>query len=201
MKKEIIYLMEYLRKSTHMPEHVFYECILQTLATLELYQPSHYTQKQIYTLMQHQNQICPQDAQEAVKRVDKLIEDLLPLSLREAKKKLFITLLQSNFPKKKSFLTISLALFVSQLEPVEKNIYENLLGYVSALNRALSFFYGLAKENTQTFNPESLVYFGEALHVNLLELLYNEEEHHYLDAGLKELLGVYLSLYGKYLYM
>jgi len=201
MKKEILYLMEYLRKSTQAPEHVFYECMIQTLATLELYQPSKYTQTQLFTLMQHQNQTSPKDAQEAAKMVDKSLEDLLPIPLREAKKKLFITLLQSNFPKKKSFLTVSLELFVSQLEPVEKNIYENLLGYVSALNRALSFFYALAKENAKTFDPESLVDFGDALHVNLLGLLFNKEERNYLAAGLKELLGVYLSLYGKYLYM
>jgi hypothetical protein len=45
------------------------------------------------------------------------------------------------------------------------------------------------------------VCFGELLHEKLLNLLFNEEEKTHLSQGLKELLGVYLSLYGKYLYM
>ncbi len=201
MKKETIYLIEYLRKSTHTPEHAFYECIAQTLKALELYHPSRYTLTQILSLMHHQNQTAPKDAQEAVKMLDSLLETALPLPLQEAKKTLFMTLLHSNFPKKKSFLTVSLELFLSQLEPVEKSIYENLLAYVSGLNRALSLFFVLSLEEPNTFTPEALVHFGETVHVTLIELLLNEEERGHLSNGLKELLGVYLSLYGKYLYM
>ncbi|KFL35284.1 MULTISPECIES: hypothetical protein [unclassified Sulfurospirillum] len=201
MKKEILYLTEYLAKSDNAHVSAFYAVLVQTLATFELYTPTKFTQPQIGALMMRQGLCAPSSYDVGVKALDAALEQLLPLPLQEAKKSLFITLLNANFPKKKSFLSVSLELFLSQLEPVEKSIYENLLAYVSGLNRALALFFVLGKEEASSFTPERLVAFGEALHVKLLELVFNEEENALLSQGLKELLGVYLSLYGKHLYM
>lgn len=199
MKKQIIYLTEYLAKSPH--EHAFYAVVVQTLGSLELYAPSKFSQPQIVALMKHQGFQAPSSLEEGVKMLDQAFDQALPNDLQEAKKSLFMTLLQANFPKKKGFLSVSLDLFLSQLEPVEKSIYENLLAYVASMNRALSLFFILAQEDVLRFSPEQLVRFAETLHVNLFELLFNEEEQALLHQGLKELLGVYLRLYGKYLYM
>ena len=201
MKKEILYLTEYLSKSDNAQEKAFYEVLVQTLTTFELYMPTKFTQAQISALMSHQGFGVPSSFKEGVKSLDAALEQALPSSLHEAKKNLFMTLLRVNFPKKKSFLSVSLELFLSQLEPVEKSIYENLLAYVSGLNRSLALFFLLSKEERSIFTPERLVAFGDALHVTLLDLVFNEEEKALLSQGLKELLGVYLSLYGKYLYM
>jgi hypothetical protein len=201
MKKEILYLTEYLAKSDNEHVSAFYAVLVQTLATFELYTPTKFTQPQIGALMMRQDLCVPSSMEEGVKALDAALEQLLPSTLQEAKKSLFITLLNANFPKKKSFLSVSLEFFLSQLEPVENSIYENLLAYVSGLNRALALFFVLGKEEASTFTPERLVAFGEALHVKLLALVFNEEENALLSQGLKELLGVYLSLYGKYLYM
>lgn len=201
MKKEILYLTEYLAKSESEQAKAFYELLVQTLATFELYTPTKFTQAQISALMARQGFGAPSSFEAGVKALDTALEQTLPSSLQEAKKTLFMTLLTVNFPKKKSFLSVSLELFLSQLEPVEKSIYENLLAYVSGLNRALALFFVLGKEEASTFTPERLVAFGDALHVKLVELVFNEEEKALLSQGLKELLGVYLSLYGKYLYM
>lgn len=201
MKKEILYLTEYLAKSESAQEKAFYELLVQTLTSLELYTPTKFTQGQISALMSRQGFCAPATFEEGVKALDNALDAALPKPLQEAKKSLFITLLNANFPKKKSFLSVSLELFLSQLEPVEKSIYENLLAYVAGLNRSLALFFVLGKEDAQNFTPERLVAFAEALHVKLLEFLFNEEEQALLSQGLKELLGVYLSLYGKYLYM
>jgi len=201
MKKEILYLTEYLAKSDNEQESAFYALLMQTLVYLELYTPTKFTQAQIISLMSRQEYNTPSSLEEGVKTLDVALDKALPLALQEAKKSLFMTLLNANFPKKKSFLSVSLELFLSQLEPVEKSIYENLLAYVSGLNRALALFFVLAKDDTTTFTPERLVLFGETLHGKILELVFNEEEKALLSQGLKELLGVYLSLYGKYLYM
>ena len=201
MKKEILYLTEYLAKSENAQEKAFYELLVQTLTSLELYTPTKFTQVQIGSLMSRQGFCTPSNFEEGVKALDSVLDVALPKPLQEAKKSLFMTLLNANFPKKKGFLSVSLDLFLSQLEPVEKSIYENLLAYVSGLNRSLALFFVLGKEDAHNFTPECLVAFGESLHVRLLKLLFNEEEKALLSQGLKELLGVYLSLYGKYLYM
>lgn len=201
MKKEILYLTEYLAKSESEQERTFYALLIENLAVLEVYSPTKFTQAQIGSLMLRQGLNVPSSCKEGIQALDSLFESVIPKPLHEAKKTLFMTLLNGNFPKKKGFLSVSLDLFLSQLEPVEKSIYENLLAYVSGLNRALAFFFILGKEDAQNFTPERLVAFGESLHGKLLDFLFNEEEKALLSQGLKELLGVYLSLYGKYLYM
>jgi len=201
MKKEILYLTEYLAKSEGEQERIFYALLMQNLASQELYTPTKFTQAQIRTLMSRQGFSPPSGFIEGTKALDAAFESVLPSPLQEAKKSLFMTLLNVNFPKKKGFLSVSLELFLSQLEPVEKSIYENLLAYVAGLNRALALFFILGKDDTQNFSPERLIAYGESLHDKLLEFLFNEEEKALLSQGLKELLGVYLSLYGKYLYM
>ena len=201
MKKEILYLTEYLAKNESEQERAFYELLVQTLTALELYTPTKFTQVQISSLMSRQGFSAPQNSVKGVKALDAAFDQVLPKALQEAKKTLFMTLLNVNFPKKKGFLSVSLDLFLSQLEPVEKSIYENFLAYVSGLNRALALFFVLAQDDAQNFTPERLVAFGESLHAKLLEIVFNEEEKALLGQGLKELLGVYISLYGKYLYM
>ncbi|NCD11962.1 MAG: hypothetical protein EOL93_05380 [Epsilonproteobacteria bacterium] len=198
MKKEIHYLIEYLAKSKENP---FCVLLLESLNEMMLYTPTRFTPTQISALMEHHALIVPQNVHEGMAQLEKCLEAYLPEALNEGKKALFMTLLEVNFPKKKGFLKISLELFLSQLEPVEKSIYENLLAYISGLNRALALFFVFAKEEPQTFTPESFVHFGEHLHVKLCELIFNDEEKNFLEKGLKELLGVYLTLYGKYLYM
>lgn len=200
MKKEILYLIEYLAKSESEQKNAFYELLMQSFALEELYTPTKFTQVQIASLMQRQGFSTPTSFEEGVKALDTALEQALPKPLQEAKKILFITLLNANFPKKKSFLNASLELFLSQLEPVEKSIYENLLAYVSGLNRSLALFFALGIEDTRNFTPERFVKCAEVLHEKLLDLLFNDEEKALLGNGLKELLGVYLSLYGKYLY-
>ena len=51
MKKEILYLLEYLAKSPNEDEKALYALLLQTLSSLELYTPTKFTQTQIRTLM------------------------------------------------------------------------------------------------------------------------------------------------------
>lgn len=200
MKKEILYLTEYLAKSEGEHGNAFYELLMQNFALEELYTPTKFTQAQIASLMQRQGFCVPSSFEEGVKALDAALEQELPHPLQDAKKMLFMTLLNANFPKKKGFLSVSLELFLSQLEPVEKSIYENLLAYVSGLNRSLALFFVLGKQACQNFTPERFVKFAEVLHEKLLDLVFNEEERALMGQGLKELLGVYLSLYGKYLY-
>ena len=124
------------------------------------------------------------------------VQEALPQELLAFRQTIFHTLLNTNFPKKKNFLEHSLVLFESQLEPAEKSIYHTLSAYVIGLNRGLSLFYLLGKTST----PETLMLFSHTLHVSLLAFIFNEEERGFLSEGLTQLLGVYLSLYGKYLY-
>lgn len=197
MKKEIIYLSEYLAKSQIEGEFEPYEVILQVLNTLEIYTPSKYDQIQIQALLKHGGWSVPSSFEEAVLQLDKVLESFLPNEISTLKKSIFNTLIASNFPQKKCFLEHSYELFISQLEPVEKSIFENLTSYVLHINRGLGIFYSFSEKQS----PEVFVAFGDTLHVKLLELIYNEEERALLGNGLKELLGVYLGIYGKYLFM
>ncbi len=196
MKKEIIYLMEYLSKSDKDDEAKLYQAIIHALERTVLYTPSRYTQEKLCILMRHATFETPENFQEALKLLDARFEELIPSSLMQMRKTIFKTLLISNFPKKKSFLEHSLALFESQLEPVEKNIYQSIMAYVMGLNRALCFFFLLGEKST----PEMLLTFSSTLHVTLMESIFNEEEKVLLEKGLKELMGVYVGIYGKYLY-
>lgn len=196
MKKELTYLIEYSIKNPHQEGVVLHDFLVQTLASMELYTPTKYTQKQIITLMTHANITPPTSLEEALKRVDTLLETMLPKALNEGKKHLFHTLIASNFPQKKGFLEHSYALFESQLEPVEKSIYHALRAYVKGLSLGLGLFYCFGKSCT----PEALLAFAQTLHVKLLELIFNKEETMLLSKGLSELMGVYVGLYGNYLY-
>ncbi len=196
MKKEIIYLLEYLSKSEKSEEAEPYQAIVMALEATLLYAPSRYSQLKIQTLMQHANYPVPQTFQEAVTLLDARLEAFLPSSLVQIRQTIVKTLLVSNFPKKKGFLEHSLALFESQLEPVEKNIYQSIMAYVVGLNRALCLFFLLGEKST----PEALLTFSHTLHVTLLESIFNEEEKALLEKGLGELMGVYVGIYGKYLY-
>ena len=126
-----------------------------------------------------------------------MLESFLPNEISTLKKSIFHTLIASNFPQKKGFLEHSYALFISELEPVEKTIFDNLTSYVLHINRGLGVFCSV--ENMQS--PENFVAFGNALHVKLLKFIYNEEERLLMNNGLKELLSVYLGIYGRYLYV
>ena len=197
MKKEIIYLSEYLAKSQIKGAFEPYEAILQVLNTLEIYTPSKYDQVQIQVLLKHGGWSVPSSFEEAVLQLDKVLESFLANEISTLKKSIFHTLIASNFPQKKGFLEHSYALFISELEPVEKTIFDNLTSYVLHINRGLGVFCSV--ENMQS--PENFVAFANALHVKLLKFIYNEEERLLMNNGLKELLSVYLGIYGRYLYV
>jgi hypothetical protein len=196
MKKEIIYLIEYLAKSHTQGVAEPYSAILDALSTFEIYSPSKYDQTKIKVLMHHGGWNVPLGCDDAILQLDKALETLLPIEITNLKKSVFKTLIASNFPQKKAFLEHSYAFFISQLEPVEKSIFDNVTSYVLHINRGLAIFYSVREKQS----PENFVAFGNALHVKLLALIYNEEERSLMNDGLKELLGVYLGIYGKYLY-
>lgn len=196
MKKEITYLLEYLSKSEKSEEAGLYKNIVSALEGTILYAPSIYSQTQIQALMRRANYDVPKTFKEAFTLLDTRLDSSLPPSLIEVRKTILKTLLISNFPKKKGFLEHSLALFESQLEPVERNIYQSIMAYVIGLNRALSLFFVLEEKSM----PEKLISFSQELHVKLMTSIFNEEERELLEKGLNELMGVYIGIYGKYLY-
>lgn len=196
MKKEITYLFEFLCKNEKPEEAQLYASIAHALEKRLLYVPSRYTQEKLNILMRHMGYLVPTSYEEAIKHFDTVLEAFLPKPLFDAKKTIFMTLLTSNFPKKRGFLEHSLALFESQLEPVEKSIYHNLSAYVKSINRGLGLFFILGEKST----PEILIAFTNDLHVNLLQTIYNEEERTLLKKGLSELMAVFIGLYGKYLF-
>ena len=201
MKKEILYIVEFLSKNADVHLQEPYLSMLNTLDTLEIYTPSKYTQEQLKSIMLRANMPLLSSFDETVKLLDKSLETSLPAEITNMKKQIFITLLRANFPKKKAFLEHSLEFFITQLEPVEKQIFDNLLSYIVGLNRAFGLFYLLSSKENSLSTPEHFIAYGNALHVKLFDIIYNKEEQALLDNALKELLGVYLSLYGKYLYM
>jgi len=196
MKKEMMYLLEFLRISEQADIAQIYLAIADGLENALLYVPSRYTPTKVQVLMRHSGYCVPQTSEEATKRLDSLLETSLPENLIQSRKVIYHTLLRSNFPKQKGFLEHSLAIFESQLEPVQKSIYQNISTYVICLNRALALFFTLDKKSS----PESLFFFSQSLHVSLLSLIFNEDEKAFLAKGLQELMGVYVGLYGKYLY-
>lgn len=196
MKKETLYLLEYLCKSEKNEKANVYKAMADALELALLYVPSSLTRNKIKTLMHHNGYCVPENFEAACKRLDGALEEWLPPKIAQLRKTILQTLLASNFPQKKGFLNHSLALFESQLEPVEKSIYQNLMAYIMGLNRALSLFCLLQEKS----EPEELVHFAQNLHVKLMALVFHEEEKELLQKGLGELMGVYVSVYGKYLY-
>lgn len=197
MKKELFYLIELLAKNEEKSLAEPYKTMLDSFSLLEIYTPTKYTQKQIRHIMSSCALPLPSSHEDAIARIDEKLANMLPEVIEHNKKQIFLTLLLANFPKKKKFLDHSLQLFISQLEPVEKQIYDNIVAYVITLNRVLSIFYIIGANST----PEDFLIFANTLHVKLLYLIFNDEERVHIENALKTLLGVYLSLYGKFLYM
>ncbi|WP_238593460.1 hypothetical protein [Sulfurospirillum diekertiae] len=86
MKKEILYLTEYLAKSESEQERTFYALLIQNLADLEVYSPTKLTQAQIASLMSRQGLSVPSSFKEGIQALDTLFESFIPKPLQEAKK-------------------------------------------------------------------------------------------------------------------
>ena len=49
--------------------------------------------------------------------------------------------------------------------------------------------------------PEVFIEFASGVHVKLIEMIFNKEEKELLADKLKEIMGVYLSVYARFLYV
>ena len=116
-----------------------------------------------------------------------ILNEKLPKTLLKAKEQLFETLINANFKKKKE-----------QFDKVETSIFKCLSAYISGLTKAFDIFYVYTQKNQQ--EPEVFIEYANTLHVNLVQSIFNEEEKKLLEEKLKEVMGVYLALYAKYLY-
>lgn len=127
------------------------------------------------------------DIEHEEKLFDDMLNKKLPKSLIQAKEQLFETLIKANFKKKKE-----------QFDKVETSIFKCLSAYISGLAKAFDIFYVYTQKNQQ--QPEIFIEFANTLHVNLVQSIFNKEEKELLEDKLKEVMGVYLALYAKYLY-
>jgi flagellin-specific chaperone FliS len=179
MNKKINYLIEYLAKS----ENVLYKDILEQLDKNSIYTKTKYEPKTIKVLASKSG-IVIDDAQ---KLLDDTLQEEVHENLIEAKKQLFETLIKANFKKEKE-----------QFDKVETSIFKCLSSYIIGITKAFDIFYVYTKNNQQ--EPEVFIEFANALHVKLVHSIFNEEEIKLLKDKLKEVMGVYLSIYARYLY-
>ena len=180
MNKEINYLIEYLAKS----EKILYKDILYFFAKEGIYTQTKYDAKTIKALASKSGFEITDAEQLLNAKLNKEIHKRLV----EAKKQLFETLIKANFKKKKE-----------QFDKVDTSIFKCLSAYVGGLTKAFDVFYVYTKDNQQ--KPEIFIEFANTLHIELVKTIFNQEEKALLEDKLKEVMGVYLALYAKYLYM
>ncbi|WP_024954668.1 hypothetical protein [Sulfurospirillum arcachonense] len=188
MNKEINYLIEYLAKSNEHENSDFYKSILSFFQDHLIYSSSKYEIKTLKVLAIKGGIIFPESFEDALTKLDKLLESNTNNEIIEAKKQLLDTIVSSNFKKKKE-----------HFDKVETSIYKTLIAYIAGLTRALEIFYMYTKNDVK--EPEVYIEFSNKIHAELIEMIFNKEEKALLADKLKEIMSVYLSVYARYLYM
>lgn len=188
MNKETNYLIEYLAKSENGKSSDFYKTILEFLKINVIYTSSKYEIKTLKVLAQKNDIAFPLNFEDALIKLDAILELSMNSEIKEAKKQLLYTILKANFKKKKE-----------KFDKVETSIYKTLLAYMIGLTRALEIFYMYTKDDVK--KPEVYIEFSNKIHDELIELIFNKDEKALLDGKLKEIMSVYLSVYARYLYI
>ena len=179
MNKKINYLFEYLIKT----EDELCRTVSAFLMKKNIYLPTKYTPKIIKIVAKQSGFVIDSSNEQFDYELLKELDEALVFG----KKKIFNTIIESNFKKKKEYF-----------DKVETSIYKCLNAYILNLTKALDIFYVYTKKNQQ--EPEVFIEFSNTLHVELINKIFNEKERELLDGKLKEIMGVYLALYAKYLY-
>lgn len=187
MNKEINYLIEFLAKFDDKQTSDFYKVILDFFKNHYIYSVSKYEIKTLNVLAKRDSFEIPSSFDEALKLLDKKLESIMSHDVLEAKKQLFETIVSSNFKKEKE-----------NFDKVESSIYKCLLSYISGLTRSLELFCIYTKNDVS--EPEIFIEFANKMHEILLNTIFNKEEKELLSDKLKEIMGVYLSVYARYLY-
>lgn len=186
MNKKINYTLEYLAKSEDKSN--FYQNLLSFFNEKEIYTQSKYELKTLTILANRANIELPSSYEDGIKNLDKLLESNINSEINSAKKQLLETILQSNFKKKKE-----------DLDKVETSIYKCLTAYIYGLTRSLELFYIYTKDDLR--EPELFIEYSSKIHQELIDTIFNKEEKELLAEKLKEIMGVYLTLYARYLYV
>ncbi len=188
MNKEINYLIEFLAKLDIANVSNLYVVILDFFDTHSIYIPSKYDTKALQVLAKKSDIELSNNVVILFKRLDKVLDTNIHQEIKTSKKQLLETIIASNFKKKKE-----------HFDKVETAIYKTLTAYVFGLTRALDIFYIYTKNSVQ--KPEVFIEFANTVHTQLIDMIFNDQERELLEAKLKEVMGVYLSLYARYLYI
>lgn len=188
MNKNINYLIEYLAKSDEEKNASFYNYVLDFLKEHYIYTASKYDIKTLNVLAKRSKIELASTYNDALKLLDKELQENMNSEIKEAKEQLLETIITSNFKKKKE-----------DFDKVETSIYKCLISYVFGLTRALEIFYMYTKDDVK--EPEVFIEFANGTHTKLIEIIFNKEEKELLADKLKEIMGVYLSVYARYLYI
>jgi len=187
MNKNINYLIEFLAKSDEKNAD-FYKHLLIFFKKHYIYTESKYDIETLNILALRNKIEIASSFEHGLKKLDMILEDDMNSEIKEAKKQLLQTIISSNFKKKKE-----------DLNKVETSIYKCITSYIFGLTRALELFYMYTKDDVR--EPEVFIEFASSVHVKLIEIIFNKEEKELLEAKLKEIMGVYLSVYARYLYI
>jgi hypothetical protein len=178
MDKDINYKIEYFAKSGD----ATCSMVLDFLDKQSIYVPTKFDSKKIKIL-------AKRDGIELSKEnFLKLVESKIHTEIINAKKMLFKTIIQSNFKKEKE-----------QFDKVETTIYKCLKLYIDSLCFGFELFY-IYKKN-HPLKPEIFILFAKELHAKIFQTIFNKEERELLKDKLQEVMGVYLTLYARYLYV
>jgi len=199
MNKDINYLLEYLIKIDDNDNTELYKFITNFFNEHYIYTPSKYELKTLGVLANRSGFSLPESFEQAVKELDKCLEVEINGEIKEAKIQLLTTILLTNFPKNQKHLKKSMKKFEEKLEKVDKKIYRAITSYIYALTRGLELFYVYTLHDKK--DPELYIDFSNRLHIELIELIFNEKEKELLADKLKEIMSVYLCVYARYLYM
>ncbi len=187
MNKNINYLIEFLAKSDEKNAN-FYKCILDFFKEQYIYTASKYDIKTLNVLASRSKINIALSFENGLKLLDKILQENMNSEIREAKEQLLQTIITTNFKKKKE-----------DFDKVETSIHRCITSYIFGLTRALELFYMYTKDDVK--EPEVFIEFASSVHTELIEIIFNKEEKELLADKLKEIMGVYLSVYARFLYV
>lgn len=195
MNKKVQLVLEFLAKckTTSKEYQQVYSAILDELSEQNLCARTIFSCKRIKTLLK--NEITSQHEAEIFFKHNLSNKDE---EFKKLLKKIYFSLLSSNFSAHAPLLNVGINEFEASLNRVEAKIYKMIEAYIKTilLSLELYIFFDQKKEKGLI----EIVDFSKKCHEVIVKNLFYDEEKSLMDKSLKELLTIYVGVYFNFCY-
>lgn len=191
---QVQFLLEYISKSKKTPLDIqkVYRELVVLLEEFSAFESSIFQESQIQKIFQSKYNMTINTYEKAKSHLYTSIETKI---LREEKKAIFQTLMESNFKEYAKHLKKSQEDFEASLPKVEAKMYQMITLYIELLLTSLDLF--VFFEDGVVEDVQKTTSYSIKVHDTLMQNIFYKEEREHVESGLRKLCTVYIGLYCK----